>query len=134
MENMLDKLRSMTGRIPSYNPWYFDEKREIHLSCPVGDATSIGVYKDSNISIGKTTFSPGTALSKHCHQEREIIMVLVGEITVVLIEGRKHRTVRVKQHEMLEVPPMVRHYSYCDVGTVIIFTLLPGNSNYPPDL
>lgn len=127
----LARLKELTDKIPAYNPYFFDESRQMQLECVTGSAYTVGVYKDKNVAIAKTTFSERSTLAKHCHPEKEVIFVLEGELSVVLIENRKARTVVLKQYDSLEIPPYVRHLCANVIKTVIIASTMPCSKYFP---
>ena len=129
--SIFEKLEQLTKRVPAYNPWYFNESRIKQLVCTAGSAYSAGVYADRNISIAKTTFEENSALGKHMHPEKEVIHVLEGELTVVLIENRKPRTIVLKQYDSLEIMPQVHHLCANTIKTIIIAITMPYSKYFP---
>jgi quercetin dioxygenase-like cupin family protein len=131
MKDSLKELRELTDRMPPYNPYFYDEDRVMCLETKSGGARSVGVYKDINISIAKTTFEQETVLDYHSHPEIETVQVLEGEIVMVLKEHKKVTEVTLRQHSVLTIPPNTLHYCYNVKRTVIIVSLMPYSPNFP---
>jgi len=128
----IQKLKELTERIPTYNPYFYDESRLMHLICEEGSAYTIGVYKDTNISIAKTIFSPCTSLGRHTHNEKEVVFVLEGELTLVLEQERRQpKTIVLRQYDSVEIPQGVPHHCHNTIGTTIIANTMPGSKYFP---
>jgi quercetin dioxygenase-like cupin family protein len=131
MKDSLRELRELTDRMPSYNPYFFDEDQVMNLECETGKARSVGVYKDDNISIAKTTFEMGTSLGMHSHPEIETIQVLSGEITVFQKEHNRESETVLRQHSILVIYPNTLHSCSNTVKTIIVASTMPFSPNFP---
>jgi len=128
----LKQLEEMVEQMPDYNPFYLDLERIMHLETVVGDARSYGVYSDHNLSQAKTIFEPNTILLPHFHKEKEVILVLEGELEIVFVEENESEySVMIPQYGVLVIEPMKQHFSRNKVKTIIMANLMPFSPQFP---
>lgn len=125
----IEALRQMTELMPSYNPYYYDENHVMQLETVYGGGNSLGVFSNEHISTQVCTLEPNTQALEHTHPEREVLMVLEGELTIVFTDGL--RSVKIKQYEVLVIDPNVPHYARNTEKTIVFASLMPFSKHFP---
>jgi quercetin dioxygenase-like cupin family protein len=92
-----------------------------------GIGVAFGLLYEPNIAVARTTLSAGSRFPAHSHDEREMVLVYEGCLTINL-DGVDHI---LHVGDSIVICPGVTHYATADVDTRVISATVPADKGFP---
>jgi len=125
----LKKLKMMTEHLaPNLSETVFsDAGRVVEFKMEKGIAVSFGLMHEPQVALARTTMSAGSKFPEHSHDEREVILVYQGCLSI-FIAGKE--TI-LHPGDSIVICPGVAHYASTEVDTKMIAAAVPASPGFP---
>jgi quercetin dioxygenase-like cupin family protein len=127
----LAKLTMLTEhlapRLSDHNESGVDAGTVVEYKMDKGIGVAFGLLHEPTIAVARTTLSAGSKFPAHSHDEREMLLVYEGCLTVNL-DGVDHV---LHVGDSITICPGVTHYATTDVDTRTISATVPADKGFP---
>lgn len=107
---------------------YNASPKRYHIPVDIGDIETEGLFKHPEIAVATTHIKANTRMTKHTHDELEIVKMLEGEMCVT-VDNNEMRLVG--KGEVILFHPNMPHEAFWPVDSACICITMPACSNWP---